>query len=84
VARRSKEDRARDLRSLARVRLARLARLRQCRAPLWIIRWEQVALLLNRKGIKADLLSRTPSKLQRKLVTQYVKPLMADTEGTDE
>lgn len=59
-------------------RLARLIRLRAVDAPKWIIRSEQVALVLARKGLKHRGLGRKWSKTQEELYEKYVSPEMED------
>lgn len=56
-------DRRRDF---AKQRIGRLTRLRAMHAPKWIIKSEQVALVMNRRGLKYDILN--PSKSQEKLM----------------
>jgi hypothetical protein len=38
-----------NTRRAARIRLARVERLREIEAPLWVIKWEQVHLALARR-----------------------------------
>jgi len=59
-------------------RLARLKRLREIGAPKWIIKSEQVALVLNRKGRKHVGIGKKSSKLQGELYVKYVQPLMGE------
>lgn len=62
------------------VRLARLVRLRQLGAPLWIIKTEQIALALNSRGLKNYAPGKDFSKAQTDLYVKHVKPLMKDEE----
>lgn len=58
------------------VRLARLVRLREMKAPLWIIKTEQIALVLNSKGKKNAGIGKDGNQEQEKLYEKYVKPLL--------
>lgn len=50
----------------ARIRLARIERLREIGAPAWVIKWEQVALALERRG--RSVLSRHAAPLYERHV----------------
>ena len=56
------------------VRLARLVRLREVGAPLWIIKSEQIALVLNSVGRKHGGIGKPSTKCQDKLYAKYVVP----------
>ena len=58
------------------VRLARLVRLRKINAPLWVIKSEQIALVLNSVGRKHYGIGKNPSKCQGYLYEKYVVPNM--------
>ena len=60
------------------VRLARLVRLREMKAPLWIIKTEQIALVLNSKGKKNAGIGKDGNQEQEKLYAKYVKPLIGE------
>lgn len=62
-------------------RLARLVRLRKLKAPLWVIKTEQIALVLNSKGKKHAGIGKDGNKEQEYLYTKYVKPLL---QGSDD
>lgn len=53
-----------------------LRRLRSMGAPLWIIRSQQVASLLNRRGLKHAGLGKPQSKAQAELYERFVIPSM--------
>jgi len=55
-------------------RLRRLRCLRQMDAPLYIIRSEQVALCLTRKGLNHAGIGKPQSKAQSDLYTKFVLP----------
>ena len=57
-------------------RLQRLVRLRQMGAPKWVVKSEQVALLLNSKGLKVAPPGKSFSKLQFELWETFVLPYM--------
>lgn len=59
-------------------RLERLRRLRSMNAPRWIIRSEQVALLLQREGLRFAGIGKPCSKRQGELVEKFVTPHMGD------
>lgn len=60
------------------VRLARLVRLRQADAPLWVIKSEQIALILNATGRKHSGIGKPSSMCQDKLYEKYVVPNMGN------
>lgn len=60
------------------VRLARLVRLRQTGAPLWVIKSEQIALILNAAGRKHGGIGKPSSMCQDKLYEKYVVPNMGN------
>lgn len=60
------------------VRLARLVRLRQIGAPLWVIKSEQIALVLNAAGRKHTGIGKNHSKCQGELYKKYVVPHMGN------
>lgn len=59
-------------------RLARLVNLRKSGAPMWVIKSEQVALVLNHKGRKHAGIGSDGSKLQKELYLKHVRPHMED------
>ena len=59
-------------------RLERLRTLRSSRAPRWIIRSEQVALLLGREGLKHSGIGKASSKRQAELYEKFVLPCMGN------
>jgi hypothetical protein len=61
-----------------KVRLTRLVRLRQIDAPYWVIKSEQIALVLNASGRKHSGIGKTPSKCQASLYEKYVAPYMGN------
>lgn len=61
-------------------RLTRLVNLRKLGAPLWIIKTEQIALLLNSKGKKHSKIGSDFSKEQELLYQKYVQPLLDGDE----
>lgn len=64
---------------LAQTRLMRLKILRRVGAPQWIVKSEQVALALEREGLRYAPIGRTPGKRQAELVDRHVRPLMEKT-----
>lgn len=62
------------------VRLARLVNLRKLGAPQWIIKSEQIALVLNSKGKKHSKIGSDFSKEQEMLYQKYVQPLLDGDE----
>jgi hypothetical protein len=64
-------------REMARDRLGKLLRLRAMPAPRWVIKSEQIAMVLNRKGMKHTRPGATPSKTQGDLYVKHVCPLLA-------
>lgn len=58
------------------VRLARLVNLRKIGAPLWVIKTEQIALVLNAAGRKNYGIGKSFSVCQGKLYEKHVKPLL--------
>lgn len=64
----------------ASVRLARLARLREYGAPKWVIKSEQVALALGRKGLLHNGIGKDGSKEQVRLYDKFVRPYMGNEE----
>ena len=71
-----KQDKKQLRKNNCKVRLARIKRLREISAPLWVIKHEQIALVMNRKGMKYYGIGQTPSKKQAELVEKHVTPLM--------
>lgn len=59
-----------------RQRFSRVRRLRAIGAPAWVVKSEQVALVLAKKGLKYTGLGSTPSKAQSQLFEKYVTPLL--------
>jgi hypothetical protein len=57
-------------------RLSRLRSLRLANAPKWIIKSEQVALVLNHCGLNFTGIGKPCSKAQSELMTKHVTPLM--------
>ena len=57
-------------------RLARLRQLRAISSPRWIVRSEQVALLLNREGLQHKGIGKAASKRQKELYDRFVLPTM--------
>jgi hypothetical protein len=58
-------------------RLLRLVHLRSLNSPLWIIKTEQIALVLNSRGLKAPgLAGQYTSKLAEDLYVKYIIPLL--------
>lgn len=57
-------------------RLRRLRTLRSCNAPKWIVKSEQVALAMYRKGLKFRGIGKTSGKYQAELFARHVHPLM--------
>lgn len=57
-------------------RFDRIKRLRGMKAPLWIIRSEQVALVLLRRGIRVRGIGSQFSQAQHVLYAKFVTPLM--------
>jgi hypothetical protein len=55
----------------ARIRLARVERLREIEAPVWVIKWEQVHLALARKR------GRRSKQFIAALYERHVFPRMA-------
>lgn len=53
-----------------------LRRLRSQGAPLWVIKSQQVASLLNRRGLKHHGLGMKASKAQGELYERFVIPHM--------
>lgn len=62
---------------MSRLRLERLINLRRMKAPPWVIRSEQVALLLNKEGLKHAGIGKRFGKRQRELYVKFVTPLMS-------
>lgn len=62
------------------VRLARLVRLREMKAHLWIIKSEQIALVLNSKGKRHVGIGKDGNEEQKCLYEKYVKPLIGENE----
>lgn len=62
-------------------RLARLVRLRELNSPKWVIKTEQIALVLNAKGKKNGAIGKAFSKEQEELYARHVAPLL---KGTDD
>jgi hypothetical protein len=58
------------------VRLERLVRLRLMKAPRWVVRSEQVALVLNSEGLRVSAPGKTFSKRQQELYDKYVIPCL--------
>jgi len=58
-------------------RLARLKRLRELKVPLVIIKTEQIALVLNRDGMKFAGIGSDMSNRQAELYAKYVNPLFS-------
>lgn len=58
------------------LRLERLVNLRKLGAPKWIIKSEQIALYMNSKGMRSNMLD--PSKKQLELQERHVVPLLGD------
>ncbi len=61
-------------RHVVRDRLDRCIRLRE--APPWLRKWEQVLLLIERRG------KRAPGKAEWDLFDKHVKPLFHENDGT--
>jgi len=57
-------------------RLNRLKTLRNIGAPKWAIKSEQVALVLNRQGLRHTGIGSDMSAKQKQLYTKHVVPLM--------
>lgn len=64
-------------------RLARLVRLRQIGAPLWVIKTEQIALVLNAAGKRNGGIGSRFSVCQSKLYEKHVVPLMDNDDGSN-
>ena len=62
------------------VRLARLVRLREMKAPMWVIKAEQIALVLNSKGKRHVGIGKDGNEEQNRLYAKYVKPLIGEDE----
>lgn len=60
-----------NTRRAARIRLARVERLREIEAPAWVIKWEQIHLALARKPGR-----RSKTRIAA-LYERYVYPRMA-------
>ena len=58
------------------VRLKRLVRLRELNAPKWVIKTEQIALILNYKGRRNYGIGQDFSKCQAELYELHVSPLL--------
>ena len=65
-----------NIKELSKNRFARLKTLRQTGAPIWVIKSEQIALCLNRQGLKHAGIGRKFSDLQTRLYEKYVVPHM--------
>jgi hypothetical protein len=61
-------------------RLARLRRLRKMKAPQWIVKMEQIALVLNSEGLKFHIPGKPMSKRQGDLQLKHVCPLLESAE----
>lgn len=61
-------------------RLARLVRLRQMGAPLWVIKTEQIALVLNAAGKRNAGIGKRFSACQSRLYEKHVTPLIQSEE----
>lgn len=57
---------------MCRERLQRLKRLRAVNAPRMIIKCEQIALIMNKRGKKYAGLGRPASKMQRELEMRHI------------
>jgi hypothetical protein len=55
-------------------RLSRIVHLRKLGAPLWVVRSEQVALALHRKGLKHAGIGKPYNQTQRQLYEKFVQP----------
>ena len=58
------------------VRLARLVYLRQINTPKWVIKSEQIALVLNSRGKRHAGVGKEGSTCQATLYERHVKPLL--------
>ena len=70
-----------DRKNRVAVRLARLVRLRELKVPLWVIKSEQIALVLNSKGKRHAGIGKDGNQEQERLYAKHVAPLM---EGSDD
>lgn len=61
--------------ALSKVRFARLRRLRELNADEWIIKLEQVAMAVNRQGLRYTMEGST-NQLTHDLKVRHVIPLM--------
>jgi hypothetical protein len=68
-----------NLKELSRERAARVRRLRENQAPRWVIKAEQVAMVLNRRGLKTGKIGAF-SKAQQALYDRHVIPLLGVEE----
>ena len=59
-------------------RMRRVVRLRASGAPAWIVKSEQVAMVLWRKGFRHRGVGTDFSNLQAELYARHVTPLMGD------
>lgn len=57
-------------------RLERLRRLRRMGAPRWVVRSEQVALVLNCEGLHHRGIGKPASQRQQELYGRFVTPCM--------
>jgi hypothetical protein len=53
-----------------------IKRLREQKAPMWIIKSTQISLVLNRQGFRHVGIGKPASKKQNDLYDKYVCPLM--------
>jgi hypothetical protein len=60
------------------VRLERLRHLRHINAPLWVIKSEQIALVMNRDGMKFSGAFGPRSKRQQALEEKHMLPVMGN------
>jgi hypothetical protein len=65
-----------DRREQSKKRLKRIKHLREINAPQWVIKSEQIAMVLNRKGYKHTGIGSNFSNVQANLYAKHVTPLM--------
>ena len=62
-------------------RLARIMRLKEINAPKWVVKSEQVAMLLNRENLHHRGIGKGFSNRQAELYEKFVRPYLDGEEN---
>lgn len=71
-------DKRRARAEYAPKRLDRIRRLRRMGAPRWIVKTEQIAMVLNRAGLRNAGIGKDGSQRQQELYARHVLPLLEE------